>query len=68
MLTWLTLLLFSPNDIIIALMGVSGAGKSSFIQLLTKEEVVIGDGFSFCRYLQSKHWQKIIINVSFSRH
>jgi len=32
-----------PSDIIIAVMGVTGAGKSTFIQQFTKENVGIGD-------------------------
>jgi ABC-type proline/glycine betaine transport system ATPase subunit len=36
------------NDIIIAIMGVTGAGKSTFIALLCDEEIEIGHGLQSC--------------------
>jgi len=32
------------KDVLLAVMGVTGAGKSTFISLLTKENVQIGHG------------------------
>jgi GTP-binding protein EngB required for normal cell division len=44
------LTLFPRNeDVVIAVMGVTGAGKSTFISQLTKEEVVVGHSLSSCR-------------------
>ncbi|KAM0348850.1 hypothetical protein ACHAP4_010666 [Fusarium culmorum] len=37
-----------PKDIYIALMGLTGAGKSSFINHCIKHEVVVGDGLQAC--------------------
>ncbi|KAI9693201.1 MAG: hypothetical protein M1822_005197 [Bathelium mastoideum] len=39
---------FKPDDIFIAVMGVTGAGKSSFISLCTEEEVEIGHNLQAC--------------------
>ncbi|KAK7902298.1 hypothetical protein LTR67_001943 [Exophiala xenobiotica] len=41
-------LAFSKNDIIIAVMGVTGAGKSTFISLLSDQEIKIGHGLQSC--------------------
>jgi ABC-type hemin transport system ATPase subunit len=38
-----------PSDIIIAVMGVTGAGKSTFIQQFTEENVGIGDSLLSCK-------------------
>ncbi|KAK3905697.1 P-loop containing nucleoside triphosphate hydrolase protein [Staphylotrichum tortipilum] len=38
----------SPTDIYIALMGVTGVGKSAFISRCTSQTVVIGDGLQSC--------------------
>ncbi|KAK6713556.1 hypothetical protein SNK04_004521 [Fusarium graminearum] len=37
-----------PKDIYITLMGLTGAGKSSFINHCIKHEVVVGDGLQEC--------------------
>lgn len=37
-----------PGDFVIALMGVTGAGKTSFIQLLTDESVTVGKALKSC--------------------
>ncbi|UZP37034.1 hypothetical protein NXS19_004850 [Fusarium pseudograminearum] len=37
-----------PKDIYVALMGLTGAGKSSFINHCIKHEVVVGDGLQAC--------------------
>ncbi|PCD20836.1 hypothetical protein QX201_004455 [Fusarium graminearum] len=37
-----------PKDIYITLMGLTGAGKSSFINHCIKHEVVVGDGLQAC--------------------
>jgi len=42
---------FSPNDIVIAVMGVTGAGKTTFIQDLTDEKLVIGDKLESCTFI-----------------
>lgn len=39
----------SPEDKVIALMGMTGVGKSSFIQLFTDELVGIGDDLESCK-------------------
>ena len=39
-----------PDDTIIALMGMTGVGKSSFISLFTDVEVPIGSGLESCGY------------------
>jgi ABC-type multidrug transport system ATPase subunit len=51
---WLTsiayyLALRSKQDVIIAFMGITGAGKSTFISLLTDEEIEIGHGLQSCK-------------------
>jgi ABC-type multidrug transport system ATPase subunit len=38
----------SEDDIIVAVMGVTGAGKSTFISLLSDEEIEIGHGMESC--------------------
>jgi putative ribosome biogenesis GTPase RsgA len=38
-----------------ALMGMTGAGKSTFIQYFTDENVGIGDGLESCKYSFCKH-------------
>jgi hypothetical protein len=40
----------SKNDIIIAVMGVTGAGKSTFISLLSDAEIQIGHGLQSCEF------------------
>ncbi|KAJ4138391.1 hypothetical protein NW768_002215 [Fusarium equiseti] len=37
-----------PKDIYVALMGLTGAGKSSFINHCIKHEVIVGDGLQAC--------------------
>lgn len=39
---------FRPTDIFIPVMGVTGAGKSTFISLCTKESVPIGHELESC--------------------
>ncbi|KAF2670963.1 P-loop containing nucleoside triphosphate hydrolase protein [Microthyrium microscopicum] len=39
---------FTKNDIIIAVMGVTGAGKSTFISLLVEDKIEIGHGLQSC--------------------
>lgn len=41
-----------PQDVVIAVMGVTGAGKSTFISHLTTENVGIGHGLEGCKYLE----------------
>jgi len=38
----------SPEDKIVAVMGMTGVGKSSFIQLFTHESVGVGDDLESC--------------------
>jgi putative protein kinase ArgK-like GTPase of G3E family len=40
--------MFRPEDIVIAVMGITGVGKSTFISHLTDEDVVIGRGLASC--------------------
>jgi ATPase subunit of ABC transporter with duplicated ATPase domains len=42
--------LCSKDDIVIAVMGVTGAGKSSFISLLSDEDIGIGHGLQSCEF------------------
>ncbi|KAK3689952.1 P-loop containing nucleoside triphosphate hydrolase protein, partial [Podospora appendiculata] len=37
-----------PGDVVIALMGVTGAGKTSFIDLMTDEKLKIGNSLKSC--------------------
>lgn len=37
-----------PSDVIIAVMGVTGVGKTSFISLFTKEDLMIGHSLEAC--------------------
>ncbi|KAF3901847.1 hypothetical protein AA313_de0208849 [Arthrobotrys entomopaga] len=39
---------FNKDDIVIAVMGVTGAGKSTFINLLVEESIQIGHGLQSC--------------------
>ena len=41
-------LLYRPQDVVIAVMGMTGAGKSTFISHLTNENVGIGHGLEAC--------------------
>jgi len=45
----------SPTDIVIAVMGVTGAGKSTFIQELTDDELEIGDKLHSCTVEVNPH-------------
>ena len=40
--------LYRPQDVVIAVMGMTGAGKSTFISYLTNENVGIGHGLEAC--------------------
>lgn len=41
---------FRPNDLIIALMGMTGSGKSSFIKLCTSDKSInIGHDLESCK-------------------
>ena len=42
---------FRPDDTIIALMGMTGVGKSSFISLFTNEKVPIGTDLESCQLI-----------------
>lgn len=44
----------SKEDIIIAVMGVTGAGKSTFVSLLSGEDIEIGHGLQSCKTPQTK--------------
>lgn len=44
-----------PDDIVIAVMGVTGVGKTSFIQELTPEKLKIGESLSSCTVGVSSH-------------
>jgi ATPase subunit of ABC transporter with duplicated ATPase domains len=44
--------MFRPDDIVIAVMGITGVGKSTFISHLTDEEVVIGRGLASCESIR----------------
>lgn len=37
-----------PSDVIIAVMGVTGVGKTSFISLFTQEDLLIGHSLEAC--------------------
>ena len=54
--------LSSKDDIIIAIMGVTGAGKSTFISLLTHEKIEIGHGLQSCKLSRSPN-DKILIDA-----
>lgn len=41
----------SPNDIVIAVFGLTGSGKSNFISKLTGKDVEIGHGLQSCEQL-----------------
>lgn len=38
-----------PSDVIIAVMGVTGVGKTSFISLFTEEDLGIGHSLEACK-------------------
>ena len=38
----------TPDDVVIAVMGVTGAGKSTFIGHLTNVDVEFGNGLKSC--------------------
>ena len=42
------ILVFRAQDILVAVVGVTGSGKSSFISLLSDEEIMIGHGQQSC--------------------
>lgn len=42
----------SKDDVIIAVMGITGAGKSSWIQLLSDDYVQVGHDLTSCQYAQ----------------
>lgn len=42
-----------PSDVFIAVMGVTGAGKSTFISKCTEKEVRIGHNLQACEYASS---------------
>ncbi|GIZ37350.1 hypothetical protein CKM354_000080000 [Cercospora kikuchii] len=45
----------SPEDAIIAVMGVTGSGKSSFISLLLEEDIGVGHGLTSCTTAVEMH-------------
>lgn len=45
----------SSNDIVIAVFGMTGSGKSSFISKLTEKDVKIGHGLHSCKQIFSIH-------------
>lgn len=40
----------SPDDRLIAVMGVTGVGKSSFVQLFTEEPIGVGHDLESCEW------------------
>ena len=48
-------MLGSLQDVYVAVMGVTGAGKSTFIEKLTGKEVNIGHGLFSCKYFSPAH-------------
>jgi len=40
----------TPDDAIVAVMGVTGAGKSTFVANVTGQDVEIGDTLDSCKY------------------
>jgi polynucleotide 5'-kinase involved in rRNA processing len=47
------LTLSRPDEAIIAVMGMTGVGKSSFVSLFTEEAVPIGTGYDSCLLTKS---------------
>lgn len=45
----------SSNDIVIAVFGTTGSGKSNFISKLTKRDVKVGHGLQSCEQLFPRH-------------
>lgn len=52
--------LHPPRELYIALMGVTGAGKSSFISLCTEQQVQIGGGLESCKSI----WEGIYLQLT----
>ena len=44
-------MLGSLEDVYVAVMGITGAGKSTFIETLTGKKINIGHGLFSCKYL-----------------
>lgn len=42
--------IYRENDIVIALMGMTGSGKSSIINLCTDQDIEIGHELGSCMY------------------
>lgn len=39
-----------PSDIFVAVMGMTGSGKSTFISLCTGEDVAVGHDLQACKF------------------
>lgn len=39
-----------PSDVFIAVMGMTGVGKSTFVSLCTEDEVKLGHGLGSCKH------------------
>ena len=53
------MILSRPNDLAVVVMGLTGSGKSAFIQLLVDQDVGIHHGLASCkRLLRSSHVEK----------
>jgi ABC-type hemin transport system ATPase subunit len=58
----------SPSDIIIPVMGATGAGKSTFIQNATGQHVEVGHGLESCTLRQSLNSQVLKVVLITTRH
>lgn len=54
-----------PSDIIIAVMGITGCGKTTFVNLFAEEPLEVGHGLDSCK---SYHIQCIFSALNVSRH
>lgn len=43
------------REVVIAVMGITGAGKSYLIQQITGQPVVVGEGLEGCKLLPIQH-------------
>lgn len=59
----------SQGDILIAVLGVTGAGKTTFISKATgRTDLAIGHGLTSCTFSQILRWKKQATNTILQVH
>lgn len=57
-----------PSDVFIAVMGVTGSGKSSFVSMCSGKRVKIGHSLEACELLETKGKKRRTRILTITRH